>query len=94
MFHDFVDAGSPYTTCRKHSDSTTKQCEACQNYQIGNRFQPLGPITGHSEDCCNGFMGYYDHPHYWSACSVRFFRQHYVAEKWQTCMETREGSLL
>ena len=93
MYHDFKDGGRPYTNCRKHSDGSTVRCNACANYQSNNRGQPLGPLTGSTEDCCNGFMGYYNHPHYWSDCSVRFFQQHYVAENWENCMESRPGNI-
>ena len=93
MYHDFKDGGRPYTNCRKHSDGSTVRCNECANYQSNNRGQPLGPLTGSTEDCCNGFMGYYNHPHYWSDCSVRFFQQHYVAENWGSCMESRPGNV-
>ena len=92
MRHDFVDGGRPYTNCRKHSDGSSVQCNKCANYQSDNRRQPLGVLTGDPEDCCNGFMGYYNHPHYWSDCSVRFFQQHYVAENWSKCMEASPGT--
>ena len=91
MYHDFLDNGNPYTTCRKASDSSTQACSRCSNYQPGNRQQPLGPVTGNPGDCCNGFMGYYKHPHYWSDCSSRFFQQHYVSENWDSCMESTSG---
>ena len=86
MSHDFMD--SKYVNCRKHTDGSTVPCNTCANYQPKNDNQKIGIVTGDPMDCCNGFMGYNDHPHYWSDCSVRMFEQHYVSEKWSQCMDT------
>ena len=87
MSHDFATSPAYKGNCRKDSDSSQLPCNQCHNYQSGNSRQPIGPITGHPQDCCNGFMGYYNHPHFWSNCSVRYFRQHYVSRNWDQCME-------
>ena len=89
MSHDFMD--SKYVNCRKHTDGSTIPCNTCANYQPDNNNQKIGIVTGDPMDCCNGFMGYNDHPHYWSDCSVRMFEQHYVSEKWSQCMDTTTG---
>jgi len=86
MSHDFID--SEYTDCRKHTDGSTVPCNTCANWQPDNAGQKIGELTGDDMDCCNGFMGYNDHPHYWSECSVRMFEQHYVAEDWDQCLDT------
>ena len=89
MSHDFIDKEFVY--CRKVTDGAIIGCVTCANYQSEQRDQLIGPVTGHPNDCCNGFMGYYDHPHYWSQCSVRMFEQHYVSRKWNQCMDTTRG---
>ena len=88
MSHDYFDLD--IIDCRKVSDGAKIRCTKCANYQPNESLQytMIGPVTGHPDDCCNGFMGYYDHPHYWSECSVRMFEQHYIAEKWNQCMDT------
>ena len=85
MYHDFVDGIKPYTNCRRHTDSTHKPCNQCHNY---DGTTPITEVTGHAEDCCNGFMGYGNTPKVWSDCSVRFFRQHYVSLNWSQCMDS------
>lgn len=89
MSHDFMD--SDYVNCRKSSDGSTIPCNTCANYQPDNN-QKIGVVTGDPMDCCNGFMGYNNHPHYWSECSVRMFEQHYVSENWAQCMDTTTGN--
>ena len=89
MSHDFID--SEYTNCRKHTDGSTIPCDTCANWQPDNSGQKVGVITGDPMDCCNGFMGYNNHPHYWSECSVRMFEDHYVSEKWDQCFDTVTG---
>ena len=94
MSHDFIDRKGvdPYKAgCRKHSDGLVVDCRSCANYQSHDPYQPIGKITGDPRDCCNGFMGYDNHPHYWSDCSVRFFRQHYLAQNWDRCMDSTSG---
>ena len=96
MSHDFVyeedgEIFDPYTVCRKHSDGSSINCDQCANYQSTREEQLVGKLTNDTEDCCNGFMGYGNPPHYWSDCSVRFFRQHYISEKWSRCMEAQPG---
>ena len=89
MYHDFVDGGTPYKgNCRRHKDSSQKPCNQCQNYNAVSSSQPLKAVTGHAEDCCNGYMGYYNHPHFWSDCSVRFFEQFFDSKNWKQCMDT------
>ena len=89
MSHDFIDKN--YHNCRRHTNGSQIRCNTCANWQPENARQKIGDLTGDDMDCCNGFMGYRDHPHHWSACSVRFFEQHYVAEKWDQCMDTTTG---
>ena len=91
--HDFVDVRPTYSQCRKHSDGSTLSCWRCANHQSGNTLQAIGQLTGRQNDCCNGFMGYYDHPHYWSDCSNRDFEQHYVSRNWAQCMDSTTGKL-
>jgi len=86
MSHDFID--SEYTNCRKHTDGSTIPCDTCANWQPDNSGQKVGVITGDPMDCCNGFMGYNDHPHYWSECSVRMFEDYYVSRNWDQCFDT------
>ena len=83
--HDFY--GDPYTTCRRDKDGSFIPCNQCNNYQPTNNGQPIGIVTGHKDDCCNGFLGYYDHPHVWSNCSVRDFEKHYISRNWECCMD-------
>ena len=90
MSHDFID--SDYKHCRKASDGETIPCSSCANYQAGNDAQRIGPVSGNPNDCCNGFMGYNNHPHYWSECSVRMFESHYVSEQWSKCMAPSTGT--
>ena len=105
MKHDFAsddnanNFGSKYkyTICKTPKGSEIP-CDECSNYQatINNyyeKYQRIGPMTGNKNDCCNGFMGYYDHPNYWSQCSVRAFEQHYVSENWSRCMAATTGNL-
>ena len=84
MRHDFID--KEFVDCRRVSDGARIGCDTCANYQSDQRNQLIGPVTGHPNDCCNGFMGYYDHPHIWSKCSVRFFRDAYIIHDWAKCM--------
>ena len=94
MSHDFGSGSSPYKgDCRRESDSSTIKCNQCHNYQSGNPSQPIGTLSDHKDDCCNGFLGYYGHPEIWSACSVRFFRQHYVSRNWDQCFDTGKSYL-
>ena len=93
MFHDFVDGGDPYSNCRKNSDSSSVPCDQCANYQANNTLQPIGRVTGDANDCCNGFMGYYNHSHIWSDCSARFFQEHYISEGWSACMDCGKGEV-
>ena len=92
MYHDFEDDETrsfrPYRgLCRRQSDGAKLRCSRCSNYQyLENHGRPLSAGTGQKMDCCNGFMGYYDHPHIWSKCSVRFFREAYIVHKWEKCM--------
>ena len=92
MYHDFEDDETrtfrPYRgLCRRQSDGAKLRCSRCSNYQYSeNHGRPLSAGTGQKMDCCNGFMGYYDHPHLWSKCSVRFFRDAYIVHKWEKCM--------
>lgn len=92
MFHDFID--KDYNECRKTSDGSKVSCSTCANYQWYSTRQKIGMPTGHPDDCCNGFMGYYDHPHYWSECSVRFLEEFYA---WRTrlgnlCLDATDGN--
>merc|ERR1712165_209891 len=91
MSHDFID--SEYTDCRKHTDGSTVPCNTCANWQPDNAGQKIGEVTGDDMDCCNGFMGYSNHPHYWSECSVRYFEQHYVSQNWAKCMDTTTANV-
>ena len=93
MKHDFIDNKITYKECRKTSDGSKVSCSSCANYQPDNDHQPIGMPTGHRDDCCNGFLGYYDHPHYWSKCSVRFLEEFYVfSRKYDQCMDTPDGN--
>jgi len=82
MQHDFIDDN----ICRKASETKNITCSSCANYQASKKYQRIGPVSGNPNDCCNGFMGYSDHPHYWSECSVRMFEDHYEKKKWNQCM--------
>ena len=93
MSHDFLDVRPTYSYCKKHTDGSTISCRECANYQPGNRLQPIGQLTGSQDDCCNGFMGYDNHPHYWSDCSVRNFEQYYVSQNWHRCMDIMTGKM-
>ena len=91
MYDDFEDdkqgISSPYKgLCRRHGDGLKINCSTCTNYSPENQGRPLSSETGQENDCCNGFMGYYDHPHVWSNCSVRFFQESYVIGHWNNCM--------
>ena len=93
MFHDFVDDETrrfrPYRgSCRRCSDSSHMKCTECANYDPNNKNRPLSLVTekGNDNNCCNGFMGYYDHPHIWSDCSMRYFREEFVSKNWSKCM--------
>ena len=88
MPHDFYDQPSDKGRCRKEVDGNRLPCDQCDNYQAGNSGQPIGPTSGQANDCCNGFMGYSNHPHIWSTCSTRNFRSHYISENWTQCMDT------
>ena len=95
MEHDFVDhpLGAYKHECRKTSDSSEVLCSTCANYQPDDERQPIGMPTGHSDDCCNGFMGYKDHPYYWSKCSIRFLEAFYVySRKYDQCMDFPDGN--
>ena len=91
MWHDFIDMRPVYTDCRLESNGSRIACSECANYQSGNWGQPIGTLTGHPKDCCNGIMGYRNHPHYWSSCSNRNFAQHYVSKNWENCMDATIG---
>ena len=95
MEHDFVDhpLGAYKHECRKTSDSSKILCSTCANYQPDDERQPIGMPTGHPDDCCNGFMGYKDHPYYWSKCSIRFLEAFYVySRKYDQCMDFPDGN--
>ena len=92
MFHDFEDdetqTSRPYEgLCKRSIDGDKLKCTRCANYDKDNHDRPLAEAKGEQNDCCNGFMGYYDHPHIWSNCSVRFFRESYVSKNWAECMK-------
>ena len=91
MYHDFEDdeqrKARPYRgLCKREQDGSKLPCGRCTNLNRGNHGRPISIGTGQTNDCCNGFMGYYDHPHIWSKCSVRFFRESYVLKHWAKCM--------
>ena len=91
MYDDFEDdeqkVSSPYQgLCRRHGDGVKINCSTCANYSPENHSRPLSTGTGQENDCCNGFMGYYDHPHVWSNCSVRFFQESYIIGHWNNCI--------
>ena len=91
MYDDFEDdeqrISSPYKgLCRRNGDGVKINCSICTNYSPENQGRPLSTGTGQENDCCNGFMGYYDHPHVWSNCSVRFFQESYIIGHWNNCM--------
>ena len=91
MYDDFEDdeqtITSPYKgLCRRNGGGVKINCSACSNYSPENHSRPLFTGTGQDNDCCNGFMGYYDHPHVWSNCSVRFFQESYIIGHWNNCM--------
>ena len=91
MYDDFEDdeqriSSSYKGLCRRHGDGFKINCSTCSNYNPENQSRPLSTGTGQENDCCNGFMGYYDHPHVWSNCSVRFFQESYIIRHWNNCM--------
>ena len=90
MSHDMIDKN--YRLCRKVSDSSTIFCSACANYQRDNKRQPIGMPVDDPDDCCNGFMGYYNSPKHWSKCSVREFEYYYKLYRWDKCMDTATGN--
>ena len=98
MSHDFFDPPTedvdPYDAgCKKHTDSNFIECRSCANYQGGDWWRPpIGNLTGDPNDCCDGFMGYGEHPHHWSDCSVRDFRRQYINLNWDRCMDATSGN--
>ena len=78
-------------TCRNALNDSEIRCDKCTNYQPGNENQTIGPVTGDPGDCCNGIMGFFNHPHYWSRCSSRDFQTAFVAKNWTQCMESISG---
>ena len=98
MSHDFEGefGGEDDKVCRKNSDGSSLNCVFCDNFYNASyeyyadsgyiSYRKLSPVTGSSDDCCTGFMDYYNSPQVWSSCSVRFFEQHYEAESWFQCM--------
>ena len=91
MPHDFVEFGKIFDICRNSFNDSHIPCFKCANFQENRPDQLIGPSTGDTEDCCTGFMHYYNHPHYWSRCSSRFFQQHFVSNSWSNCMEPTTG---
>ena len=89
MSHDFWSSGGykkEHGYCRRAADGTKKKCSSCTGTKEKN---------GIGSECCTGFMDYWtkgiNHPLKWSACSVRFFEQHYVSRSWKNCM--KEGGI-
>ena len=68
--------------CKSSKDGSRKVCKRCTNWNG----KMLTTETGEEGECCTGFMDYGNHPEYWSTCSVRGFRHHYVALNWHECM--------
>ena len=93
MRHDFMDKDiegneiDEYIDCRKISDGSMLLCSKCKNFQPDVDGQKIGIPTGYPDDCCNGFMGYDNHPHIWSKCSVLDFEKRYVSFKLDRCMD-------
>ena len=79
MDHDFFTSKQ---MCKLSLDGSYELCSQCTNWNG----RTLTTETGEEGECCTGFMDYGNHPEYWSKCSVRGFRQHYVAENWHNCM--------
>jgi len=77
-----------WDACRKVSDGAIIPCVQCANYYENGGTQEIRPVTGHENDCCNGFMGYGNRKMIWSECSARDFENNYVSRNWQQCMET------
>ena len=72
--------------CKLQLDGSSRVCSNCTNWNG----RTLTTGVGKPGECCTGFMDYGKHPEYWSICSVRNFRQHYVAENWKECMPLGE----
>ena len=79
MDHDFFTSRS---WCKLTVDGSPIDCRNCTNWNG----RMLTTEVGIKDECCTGFMDYGNHPEYWSMCSVRHFRQHYVAQNWHECM--------
>ena len=79
MSHDFVQKGY---MCKRAIDGKREVCSKCTNWNG----ETLTFESGADGECCTGFMDYGKHPEYWSKCSVRNFRQHYVSQNWHQCM--------
>ena len=93
MNHDFIKmVGKIYTECRKVSDGSQISCDKCANYDDDS--QKIGVTNDDSDDCCNGFMGYYDPPQIWSKCSIRDFERSYRSNGWNQCMGTTTGNYI
>ena len=93
MEHDMEKFGglTKYWSCKNALNDSYTLCGECANVQPENEKQTIGPVSGDPGDCCNGLMGFFNHPHYWSRCSSRDFQRAFVANNWHKCMEPISG---